>query len=773
MRTPTNSEAVQLSGVLNRVKSVVPKEDESCWISAELADGSIVCGIITRRDDLADGLTYTFVGRWEDNQRFGWQFKFDSHFEEPPGDELAAAAYLAQHCEGIGRVLGGRLVARHGLDVVRRLMEEPETIDQDIISHSLAQTAGRALQKVCPPGLREAHLAVSGLLRGRGFRRGMVRSVLDLWREKAADVIRRDPFQLMTRGLASAGFRRCDQLYRHLKLPLKRLKRQALAAWWGLTQLDGDTWATLEHGLEVVRREIGLAPCRDRRAVALLCRTGNARVRLDARNRPWIASGFKAIRERMAAVAVRRMLAAPGTIWPAIEAEGPLAELSDHQRDQLRGALTHQVAILTGSPGTGKTFTAGALIASLVHSIGSDRIKVCAPTGKAAVRINEKLAEVAPRIKATTIHKLLGVVTRDTAQAGAPDDEPEYAFGEGNPIPAIELIVVDEASMIDASLGGALLSALPAGCHVLLVGDVGQLPPVGHGAVLRDLVDAGVPVARLSEIRRNAGDIVTTCHAIAQGRLPRLATLLAQWQERNLVYLGAVSGDGPAAQMASLHGWIDGQGFDPVADVQVVCAKNDTRKKLNEVLQGLLNPDGQRAPVGEWRVNDKVICLKNDKLPEMIDGRVDMSAPPVFVANGDIGRVLQFRGHQAIVQFSAPDRTLVVPLGRAGAAEQDEARKVHRRDDLLREEEKSKWSLAYAVTCHKMQGSEAPVVIVVVEPAGKLLCREWIYTAFSRPRKLGLVLGEWSDLEKGVRRVTLPDRKTFLRELIVGEMELA
>jgi exodeoxyribonuclease V alpha subunit len=454
-----------------------------------------------------------------------------------------------------------------------------------------------------------------------------------------------------------------------------------------------------------VRDRIGGTTARPQRAVALGYRAGWLEYRLDEHGGHWIGEHGKASAEKKVAHHVRVLRQTETVSWP----QGPFPGLSEHQREQLAAALTGAVAILTGSPGTGKTHTAAAVIRALAQEGKLPLIAVAAPTGKAAVRITQKLEEAKLPLQATTIHKLLGV-------RAAGDGGWKFAFDEDMPLP-FRCIVVDETSMLDTDLAAALLRACAPGTHLLLVGDVHQLPPVGHGAPLRDLLDAGVPAARLTEIRRNSGLIVESCAHIK-----------------------------------------DGKSFDPVRKLSDwnKSARNATRKRLNKDLQVRLNKDGEGTH-RVFKVGDKIINLKNGFFSSMTP-----SSPREYVANGDIGRVDAFRGRQMAVTLPSPSRRILVPLGRITSEGNGDEPDENSPDTGC------SWDLAYCCTGHKYQGSECPVVIVLVEPAGPLASREWIYTAISRAKELCILIGGEVEIARYVKNSILPQRKTFLVELLKG-----
>jgi AAA domain-containing protein/LAGLIDADG DNA endonuclease family protein len=384
-------------------------------------------------------------------------------------------------------------------------------------------------------------------------------------------------------------------------------------------------------------------------------------------------------------------------MWPDLSGD-PI--LSDHQRVTLLPLLRSRLAILGGSPGTGKTHTAAAVIRQCVDIHGQRHVAAAAPTGKAAVRLTAALHRNGIDLRATTIHRLLEV-----GRNGHESGDWGFKHNAGNRL-EYTYYFIDEMSMVDTGLAASLLDALPAGAHVLLIGDIGQLPPVSHGAPLRDMIAAGVPYGELTEIRRNAGAIVHACAAIRSGKPFDTGDnfVHAEWAK-------------PASILDEMIQQImlaAGRDFDPIWDVQVLCAVNAkselSRKKLNELLQNQLNPSGRQEEGNPFRVGDKVICLRNG-LNSLMQMRQDdpprgtgVPAPHVqayedapggaetFVANGEIGRVLAVAPHLSIVRFAHPERIIKAFAKRPKDDDEEE-------EDGA--EDRTRFSLAYAITVHK------------------------------------------------------------------------
>jgi len=427
--------------------------------------------------------------------------------------------------------------------------------------------------------------------------------------------------------------------------------------------------------------------------------------------------------------------------------------------------------MLCGCPGSGKTFVLASIVQAVGKSIGLGNVGVCAPTGKAAVRITENLQRYNIDIEARTIHRTLGVT-----RGGHDGKGWGFTYGPSKPLP-VRFLFVDEWSMADTSLAANLFSACELGTHVLLVGDHHQLPPVGNGAPLRDMMHSGIPVGVLTEIKRNEGTITHACAAIREGRNPtpdRSILLPAQnWCHREAHRAGF--------QMAELKRMLCTlpDCFDPIWDVQVLCAVNEksevSRAELNKELQSILNPHGLSVG-GKYRIGDKVICTTNTMLelvpipgsrsaePREYGDECSREKPREFVANGEIGRVIDAndkpRGFE--VEIEAPRRRVVVPLtGKKSEARGDDEHAGAACD----------FDLAYAITVHKAQGSQAPIVVVMVDEAAKFVCsREWWLTGLSRAEKLVCTIGRLDVLRGQCKRSELAGRKTFLAERLKGAL---
>ena len=740
-------------------------------------------------DGIEVGLAYRFLGRWTEHRQYGKQFTFSTFTKSEPATRKDVIAYLVKLCPHVGKIKADQLWNRFQADAVRIVREDPEAVAAAQIL-TLAQARESAVELAKHAALEATKLDLFGLFDRRGFPSAIIAACISKWGAKAHQILRRNPFALMTARprLPGAGFRRCDKLYCDLGKSQTALKRQMLCA-WNMLREDGQghTWISFPCVSEAIRKAIRESEARPREAIALGVRSKWLASLTDAKMETWIAEHQQAESEKTLAEHIRLLRRAP-CLWTDAASDIVPSVLTPHQIDILRIALREPVAILSGTPGTGKTFTAAQVVKYLSCRFGPESIAICAPTGKAAVRMTAAMASYGLNLTATTIHSLLGITRNGHDGLG-------WAFLRNVHFPLNErFVLVDEVSMLDTNLAASLFSACAPGTHVLLIGDQFQLPPVGHGAPLRDMIAARIPNGQLTEIRRNSGMIVEACAQIKDGNAfetaPKydagaglnLRHFPTDTPEESIEFLLAVTARFQSSQ----------QFGDPIDNVQILVTLNAkskvSRTALNRVLQNQLNPTGQTAPQNPFRIGDKIICTKNSGYSAVeytlgAGGEDDPDAYHAlgeedYVANGDQGRVMAVAPKVFVARFACPDRIIKVRLGKVKGQDegQDEGNDSgngngndNGNDDSARAGTGCDFALAYAITCHKSQGSEWPCCIVMIDdsPGAKRLCsREHIYTAISRAKTSCVLIGKMEVLLQQCKKVSLTKRKTFLCELL-------
>jgi exodeoxyribonuclease V alpha subunit len=439
--------------------------------------------------------------------------------------------------------------------------------------------------------------------------------------------------------------------------------------------------------------------------------------------------------------------------WPDVDA---IPDITEHQREQLGRALTGRLGILGGSPGTGKSYTVAKLIKSMLDQglVGLHEICIGAPTGKAAVRVTELMEKSGLQLRARTWHSILGI------SANSETGGWEFTYGRDCRLP-YRVLIGDESSMIDLSLMLAIMRAREEGTHFLLVGDINQLPPVGAGAPLRDLIRARTPYGELTEIRRNSGEIVEVCAAI---RDKRAWFQYTRRPESNVTMHEIGTPENQIARTIELIHGAATAGMDPIWDCQVLVAVNEksplARAEINRVLQNELNQEPARKGT-IFRVGDKVVCLKNGFYRSVFADQTSEDLRKndrgeVYVANGELASVQTMSDTQIVCKVESPLRIVAIPY----KAEQNESGESGSLGN---------WDLAYALSVHKSQGSEFPVGIVLIDdyPGARQICdRSWIYTAISRSKQHCHLVGKFDTAAKFCFEQKIDKRKTFLTEKI-------
>lgn len=763
-------------------------------------------------DALVVGMEYKFSGRWISDPKYGEQFQFRAFSSVAPAGRSAVIKYL-QQCKRIGPKAAIELWDAFGEEAVKILRTSPETAVSAVKRLSLvdAQAASDVLQK--QQNEEQVRLDLMKLFEGQRIPGTVVNRLIKKYGDHAATKIKQNPFKLLDeRGI---GFAKADAIYTSLRLPKGRTCRQGYAAYYSIyDDRNGHTWypgdmlrASVEKLIagDVANPTKALAFCERMKLLAScqqceMCH-GKKTLRADifeyafgnyipdplgsevqcfkcngTGGKNWYALTASASQEERIA---RRIAQARMELpqWPQVEPAGEGEKgCTKHQADELAKSTGGMIGLFCGAPGTGKTFTIAQIVKLIIKQHGVGNVAICAPTGKAAVRCTELMHAHGASVAATTIHRLLKFEVKENRRG--------FFHNAKRPLPH-KFLIVDETSMLADPLMADLLDACGGGTHVLFVGDINQLPPIDHGAPLRDFIRAKLPYGELRDIHRNAGTIIRACAAIRDGKEFETDSVIdlepiyptagpsgdpltedeareirESFQPRNLLHINASKDQIAGKIINQIDDIRKSNQFDPVWDTQVIVALNEAspvaRKQLNSQLQDLLNPAGYANKKWDIRQDDKVINTSNGFFTEYLNQTGENawkhSPKEFFIANGEIGRVVGFDPKdRAIIEFNAPRRKVVIGRGTS-------------------EGDASSIELAYAVTCHKMQGSQAKVVIVALDPSPGAIygvcSREWLFTAISRAEKLCYLVGTEDTAAKFCRRVTLPLRQTMLVERI-------
>jgi exodeoxyribonuclease V alpha subunit len=682
------------------------------------ADGRRV-PVVGKMQRVTVGTRVRVTGTWETDVRHGAQVRADTVLVLEPDTQEGIERYLGSGLiPGIGPGFARRIVERFGdraLDVMdrepHRLAEVPGLGSRRIASVVAAWQQQRALRDVMV--FLQGH-GVSAALATRVFRRYGAESIR---------VVSDDPFRLAV-DVWGIGFQKADQIARALGIEREAPGRLQAAVLHTLAQAEerGHVFVPRHVLVEAAQQTAGVSTELIEIAVDDVCAGAEGRQEELEDVGPVVYRSRRFIEESGLAHGFARLqgtkVAELSHALAAIEGFERLSgtELAPEQREAIHRAASSSLLVITGGPGVGKTTLVRALLE--LYQAAGVIVRLAAPTGRASRR----MAEATGR-EAATVHRLLEFEPRGGG----------FARNENNPLLA-GAIIVDESSMLDLSLAFALVRAIPSGARLVLVGDVDQLPSIGAGAVLRDVIESSeVPCVRLSKIFRQAAAsrIVNNAHRIRSGLAPEVP---AKGDLSSDFYLVSARDANEAADRVLLMVCerIPRQfGIDPRRDIQVLAPMHRGpagTDALNERLQNELNPNGQSLRFGSrtFRVGDKVMQLRNDY------GR--------DVFNGDLGFVLHAdaSGEQLVVHMEG-------------------------RDVIYDRSQVDELTLSYACSIHKSQGSEYPAVVIPMVAAHfVMLSRNLLYTAVTRGKRLVVLVAEPRAVSMALSQVRKEERNSYL-----------
>lgn len=698
--------AETLEGVLDQVLFVNDKNGYSVAVvvvAGEHGDSRRVT-VVGNLAGLEVGSTIRAQGGYEQHPRFGDQFHVVDFETVRPAGAVALERYLASEIKGVGPALARRIAEHFGDSLGEVLDNAPERMRE---VPGIGPVVARAIAAAWrdSSGLRE----LTVFLRGHGLAASHGRRIHKFYGKEALDVVRRDPY-VLARTIHGIGFRTADAVAEKLGIPRNSIQRARAAVLYLLERMsdEGHVYSPFEYLEGQFRTALEMEPDLAREAVGDLAASGEVVVEdADDHTAVYLARLHEAevnVARRIAELNAGRGMSKE-LIQRALDAavRSSELELSPEQKSALRCALASRVTVITGGPGTGKT----TLLRSLLVALAEVGLKptLAAPTGRAARRLQEASGR-----DAKTIHRLL-------------EYSPESGgFVRGREFPLrTNYLIIDEASMMDIELASSLLSALMPNCSLLLVGDRDQLPSVGPGSVLKDVIASDfVPVVQLQEVYRQARRslIVANAHRLNRGEFPQISNDA----EGDFFFFERNAAEDVLATIKQLvqQRLIGRFGISDPREIQVLTPMNRGplgTQILNRELQSLLNPSGRELRAGDrvFREGDRVIQLRNNYDKD--------------VFNGSIGRILAIDSDKARVSVAFEE--------------------IHAEYDLS---ELDELALAYAISVHKSQGSQYPAIVMPIHSSHYLMLRRnLLYTAITRAERVCVLVGTKSALQQAVR----------------------
>jgi len=680
---------------------------------------------------LDDTRSYHFTGKWAEHQRYGWQFQVASFRSNQiaVSSNSSVIAYLSSETfKGVGKKTATTIVDALGADAVNIILQDRAKLEniqglskkqKDIIFDTLKVRQGDEL--------------ILGPLYSYGISPKFVVKILKIYEKNALSIINENPYQLIV-DIEGIGFLKADEIARTIGIGLndpRRIRAALIHVMNRVSSQEGHTFVLMNQlvdtAMQFLNKDAMVEVCMVEKEITELIKNEqlsedegrlflpvlmNAEIRI-ARIISRLQDESEVDSEKIseAFTAVKKKLD---------------IEYGALQEKAIFTSLEAQVSIITGGPGTGKTTVVNGIL-KVYSKLNRDAkkpavIKLASPTGRAAKRVEEATGH-----DASTIHRLLGY-----------DRNGRFAVNEDDPLEA-DLVIIDEVSMLDTYLAYQLFTSLRKGTQLILVGDDNQLPSVGPGQVLKDLIESKtIPLTRLTEIHRQAegSSVITLAHEVNHGRLP---DDLAE-KKSDRLFVPAKNEDILRLLKQVTRGAIV-KGYT-AKDVQVLIPMYRGMlgiDSVNAALQELFNPEGDdkaSIAVGQkiFREGDKVLQLVNN--------------PDAGVMNGDVGEIVR------VIDAGSKSEILV---------NFDDLEVPYSREDLL------SLTHAYAMSIHKSQGSEYPVVIMPITRAyWIMLQRKLIYTGITRASKSLILIGDYEALKYAAGNIG-PSRQTMLKSRLIGD----
>jgi exodeoxyribonuclease V alpha subunit len=721
--SPTRTELDRLSGLVERV-TFHNGENGYCVLRLKVKGERELVTVLGYTPAVTPGEYASASGNWVTNREHGRQFRAVFLKIAPPNTLTGIERYLGSGMvKGIGPIYAGRLVQAFGSGVFEVIERSPQRLFEiDGIGAKRAKkiTSGWADQKI----IRE----IMVFLHAHGVSTSRAVRIFKTYGQDAVAVVSENPYRL-ARDIRGIGFLSADTIAQKIGIDKDSPLRAQAGVSYALSEASSQGHCGLPYA-ELVKLAVKLLDISAEIIEVAIAQEVSQEVvipdTVDGAPCVFLAQLYQA--ERSISSQINRLKTGkpPWLYFDADKAipwvEQKLAiNLAESQKAAIRLALASKLLVITGGPGVGKT----TLVNSILTIMRAKQVKalLCAPTGRAAKRLSESTG-----LEAKTIHRLLEI----NPQTG------QFKRNEDFPLDC-NLLIADECSMIDVPLANQLLKAVASGSAMIFVGDVDQLPSVGPGQVLADLINSdAVPVIRLTEVFRQAASsrIVRSAHQINQGIYPSFS----QKEDESDFYL--VEAQEPEAIAATVVDLVRTRlpkkyGVDPVRDIQVLCPMNrgvTGARGINQALQEALNPPTENSVEKfgyAFSAGDKVMQIENNYDRD--------------VYNGDIGFVTGFDREEEELAVNFDGRIVTYPFGEL--------------DELV---------LCYATTIHKSQGSEYPIVIIPISTQHyMMLKRNLIYTGITRGKDLVVLVGQKKALAMAVKGKQLERRWSKLKERLM------
>jgi exodeoxyribonuclease V alpha subunit len=695
---------------------------ETGFVIGRLNTGNL--GIVSIKGTLLSpslGLVLSLKGRWErnigkDGKDWGMQFIFSEAHIKLPTNVEGIRNYLSATFDGVGPATADKIIAAFGEQSLEIIENYP-----DRLAGLLGPKLADKIRKTATDNKYSKETMT--FLMSLGISAALAGKIYGKFSGETENKVRENPYILTE--VKGIGFNTADKIARTLGIPEDSPLRLKAAIMYCLDNTTKDGHVNFPAA-DLLRETEDLLRCDPMSLVTCfeeLVKEGKIIVEQDRAYIRWMAMVENRVAQRLREMTFRTFsLGVTHSEIDKIATERGI-ELSKTQKEAVLASTQNHISVVTGGPGTGKT----TILQITVRALKDKGLKVllAAPTGRAAKRMAETSG-----FEASTIHRLLEYVP------GQGPKKNEFA-----PIDA-HFIVIDEVSMVDVSLMYHLLNAMSPHTAILFVGDKDQLPSVGPGNVLGDMIASGVvPTVHLDIVFRQAKEslICINAHLINAGEMPRTATQVSDKNDFQII-----EESNPEEILKKISGLIRkdiAKDWDPMKDVQCLVPMREgpvSVKSLNESLRALLNPKGQKIKGDRFRVGDKVMQIRNDYNKE--------------VFNGDVGFV---------EEYDKENDTLYVDFNNDRMPIQYTSGEL---EDLV---------LAYACTIHKSQGSEYPVVIMPLTTQHyMLLRRNLIYTGVTRGKKLVVLIGDPKAVRIAVTNKHVQERQTFLQQKLTGNVPI-